>query len=100
MVRLHYYRILLLSSYVLAYIVFGWFWLWHVLLIQCFYLLKFFLVCPCMAVNVSYEDSTLTKHNYTYIPTYLVPSAVIRPRVAVPGETNLPTQLTTDTTVA
>ena len=28
------------------------------------------------------------------------PSAATRPRVAVPGETNLPTQVTTDTTVA
>ena len=31
---------------------------------------------------------------------HTIPSAAARPRVAVPGETNLPTQVTTDTTVA
>ena len=32
--------------------------------------------------------------------TYQLPSATTRPRVAVPGETNLSTQVTTDTAVA
>ena len=38
---------------------------------------------------------------YVYILyTRLLPSATTRPRVAVPGETNLSTQVTTDTAVA
>ena len=40
------------------------------------------------------------KPHFIIISLYLGPSATTRPRVAVPGETNLSTQVTTDTTVA
>ena len=55
-----------------------------------------------MTFNLTGKSNAVT-FVVAYGPTdtvYLRPSAVTRPRVTVPGKTNLPTQVTTDTTVA
>ena len=51
----------------------------------------------CFIYHVPYPTLTYIDLKYT-LPVR--PSAAARPRVAVPGETYLPTQVTTDTTVA
>ena len=54
-------------------------------------------------VDMGNDRRTLLVHGHLQNDStryYVLPSATTRPRVAVPGETNLSTQVTTDTAVA